>query len=385
VATDYQAGPSEWELRVFIAVAETHGAQAAAEELRRMRGVSYGRQSVKTTLDKLDAWVGEPLLARQPDRKLYPTDRGQQFYDQARAIVAQYEAMRGKEQSLPVLACMPHHAHFVSQAEDLLYGTPPDGQEKLLVKYLPEHERGESEFNQHAVSMLRTNAYQLIIGPRVEGATFESTTLYCSQLEAMVSRDHEADEISLTDLVRNHRMLVSPRDMRSRTLLENRIRDWSIDDPGPAVRVAAETYETATSVLRLRNEFRRRGRADSRVIVVPSDVALVYKHGMEFGGLYADRFKWVPIYHSDGAGTAHLLRLEVCVTVRTVQRHRLREIVRTLKQAVEMLNESTAHDGLCGAPFRGRRPALIPSQPDRVGRGGSPGTRSGDARPRLTS
>jgi DNA-binding transcriptional LysR family regulator len=348
VSRDFRGGPDEWELRVFIAVAETMGASAAASRLQELR--DYGRQSVEKVLNKLDAWAGEPLLRRQPDRKLYVTPRGRHFLEWARTIVAHYEAMREGTGAprLPVLACMPYHTHFVSLAEDLLFGAPPDGQDKVLVEYLPENQRGESEFHGSAVSLLRNNAYQLVIGPRVDDTkVFESTTLYHSQLEAMVGRDYPDDEISLRDLVRNHRMLVPPPDLRSRSLLESRIQQWQIEDPGPKVRVAAETYETATSVMRIRNEHSRRGHADSRIIVVPSDVALVYKEGMEFGGLHAERFKWIPIYHRDSDGVDHLLRLEVCVTVRA-ERSDLHDIIETLKEAVRMLNESSEHGGLCG-------------------------------------
>lgn len=86
-----------------------------------------------------------------------------------------------------------------------------------------------------------------------------------------------------------------------RKLLEERIAQWKIHDPYLHTRVAAETYETATSVLRIRNEAHRAAR-DSRVVVVPSDVALIYKPGKDFGGRTADKFKWVPIYHTDDRG-----------------------------------------------------------------------------------
>jgi hypothetical protein len=76
-------------------------------------------------------------------------------------------------------------------------------------------------------------ARRLIIGPRAEEEkVFSSTTLYYAQLEAMVGRRYAGDETSLTDLVRNHRMLVHPPDIRSSSLLETRIVEWEIDDPG---------------------------------------------------------------------------------------------------------------------------------------------------------
>lgn len=354
----FPVAPDEWECQVFIAVAETHGTEAAARRLKPMRDGRYGRQAVEKILKKIESWADEPLLARDPNRKLYPTERGQEFLESARKIVTQYQLMRREiaEQALPTLACLPLHTHFVALAEDLLFDAPPAGTEKIFVEYLPQNQRGEGEFHRHAVMLLRNNEYQLIIGPRVDDAnTFESTTLYYTQLEAMVGRDYPGAEMSLTDLVSKYRMLVPPPDMRSRRLLEDSIARWvADDDPGQQVRVAAETYETATSVMRLRNE-NSRGGSDSRVVVVPSDVALAYKEGMEFGGRRADRFKWVPIHHRD-----ELLRMEVCVTVRRGSRERLAGVVAALATAVERLNDLPEQDGLCGAPFRGRRPPLTP-------------------------
>jgi hypothetical protein len=40
------------------------------------------------------------------------------------------------------------------------------------------------------------------------------------------------DETSLTDLVRNRRMLVHPPDIRSPSPPDTRIVEWEIDDPG---------------------------------------------------------------------------------------------------------------------------------------------------------
>jgi DNA-binding transcriptional LysR family regulator len=361
---EFRVAPDEWECRVFIAVAENRGAEAAAQRLKAHRGGRYERQSVEKILKKIEAWVGEPLLSRDPDRKLYLTGRGQEFLESAHNIVTQYQLMRGEipERALPKLACLPHHTHFVAMAESLLFEqAPPKGTPKIFVEYLPQNYRGEGEFHRLAVTQLRSNAYQLIIGPKVDDmTTFESKPLYYAQLEAMVSRQYRADEMSLTDLVQRHQMLVPPIDMRSRRLLEDSIEKWGIDDPGLPVRVAAETYETATSVLRVRNEYHGRGEGDSRVVVVPSDAALVYKEGMEFGGRHADRFKWVPIYHRDDRGTDHLLRMEVCVTIRRGGQSDLPGIVAALARAVERLNDIPGQVGLCGAPFRGRRPSLIP-------------------------
>jgi hypothetical protein len=220
------------------------------------------------------------------------------------------------------------------------------------------------------VSRLNQNVYQLIIGPEVQDQIFESIRLYAAQLEAMVPAGYPRSAMSLTELIQEHRMLVPPKDMRSRKLLEESIREWGIADPRKHSRIAAETYETLTSVMRLRNETQRATR-DSRVVVVPSDAALAYKPGKEFGGLNADKFKWVPIYHID-QGDAHLLTMEVCVTrkrEKTARPH-LGRIIEALQEAVTQLDEN-AVVGLSGEPFQ--KPSLDPpAQRRRTDRTRSP-------------
>ncbi|WP_173070660.1 LysR family transcriptional regulator [Phytohabitans houttuyneae] len=350
----FSVAPDEWECQVFIAVAETGGTAAAANRLKAIRGETYGRQTVVKTLAKIERWAGQTLLERDGNRRLYTTERGQEFLVAARKIVAQYRVMRGEaaNSDLPRLACLPLHTIFVAKAEDRLYHEPPAETEKILVEYLPQDQRGEGQFHK-AVEMLGNDVYQLIIGPPVkEVKKFQSTILYQAQLEAMVSVDHPESEMSLIDLVKKHRMLVPPADMRSRRLLEDAIQKWAADvDPGLDQRVAAESYETATSVMRLRHE-NSRGRVDKRVVVVPSDVAFPFKDGMEFGGRNADRFKWVPIYYRDSANARHLLQMDVCVTVRLGNRAKLAKIVGALQDAVAQLDQIPGHDGLGGAPLR---------------------------------
>ena len=359
----FRVAPDEWECRVFIAVVEEYGAEAAAQRLRALRGGGYERQSVEKILKKLENWVGERLLERYPDRKLYLTPRGEKFLESARNLVTLYDLMR-EERAAPsrvaTLACLPHHAHFVAVAEDLLYGREPGVAEPVRVTYLPERHRGDAEFHRHAVALLRAGAYQLIIGPRVDDTDFESRLLYAAQLEAMMPRSFPANELALSDLVAEHRMLVPPVDVRSRRLLESRLREAGITDPGDATPADA-AYETAASVMRIRREAHRQGSGESRVVVAPSDVALAFKAGMEFGGRGAERFKWVPIFDRDDEGNDHLLRVDVCVTYRRGSHPQVPLIVMALEEAVRRLNTAPDHVGLSGEPFRGR-PAHVPPQ-----------------------
>lgn len=360
----WRTGPDEWECHVLIAVTEERGTTRAADKLRPLRGGKYERQSVEKTIRKLEDWAGEQLFRRDSStRQMYPTERGRQVVAVARRIVTEYRLMRqrGNRETPPILACLPHHAHFVSIAEDILFKERVARNESVRVEYLEDRHRGEGEFHQYAVNRLHDGDYQLIIGPRVEDAALESTALYRAQLEAMVGVGHD-DRISLTELVADHRMFAPPREMRSRRLLEESIERWGIPDPGADVRVAAETYETATSVMRVRSEHRRRGTSDSRVVVVPSDVALAFKQGMEFGGRNAERFKWVPIYHRTPDDRYHLLEMEVCATTRMGERADLDRIIAALRTAVDRLNSDPQHDGLTGAAFR---PPRIPRQQPR--------------------
>jgi hypothetical protein len=355
VVEDAGIAPNEWECLVFIAVVETGGTQAAADRLRSLRAAgSYSRQGVERALKRISSWAGEELVFRGAfDRKLYPTERGLEILEAARTIVAQYRVMRleGPRRQVPRLACLPHHTHFVAAAENRLRTAEGDG---LEVEYFGAHQRGEDDFLRRAVPLLQADTYQLVIGPSVAHGELVSEPLYHAQLEVMVHRDHPADAIALPELVTDYRMLVPPRDMRSRRLLEQSIVDDGLADPDPSRRIAGETYETAASILRLRNEAR--AGATNRVVVVPSDVALVYKPGMEFGGLRADRFKWVPIYRRDAHGSRQPLRMEVCVTVAQVRRAALDRVIDALRAGVEGLDHAADHGGLGG-----RTPQLAPA------------------------
>lgn len=317
-----EVAPDEWDCKVFLAVAETRGHTRAAELLSpdrpaHLRERPYARQLVGKTIKKIERWCGEPLFeGARGDLRL--TERGRRFELAARSIVAEYRLMRrdgGSGGGLPRLACLPHHAQFVAPAQARL--AERLGRETVVVEYLEPRHRGESEFRQHAVPRLQQGLYRIVIGPPVHEDGFSCVPLYEARMEAMVPAAHfPADAMSLTDLVQRHRLLLPPRDMRSRKLMEERIVAWGIDDFRKDERVLVETYDTSTSVMQLRHEA---GGAhwDRRVVVVPSDVALAFKAGMEFGGRHAERFKWVPIFHEAPDGARQLLPQQVYVTVRS--------------------------------------------------------------------
>ncbi|GIG62129.1 hypothetical protein Lfu02_65010 [Longispora fulva] len=352
MASSDDSAPDEWECRQFIAVAEQRGVMKATEALHAETGRTVRRQTVSRTVARIEEWRDARLFTREgPQKLLCLTEEGQRFLESARTVVAEYQIMRGGG-SAPgrprTLACLPHHTSFVARAEDVLLEEHGFG---VQVVYLDQASRGDSGFHENAVSRLRDRRYHWVVGPDVRDPACVSTRLYTAQLEAMVPVGYPHAAMTLTELVTEHQMLAPPPDMRSRRLLEDSIRRWDIPDPGPGTRVLTETYESATSVMRIRNEHRRPTRR-SRVVVVPSDVALAYKPGREFAGRNADKFRWVPLCHRDEAGVEHRLTLDVFVTTTRTRDPDVLRVVDALREAVEHVN-ADGGTGLCGSSFPG--------------------------------
>jgi hypothetical protein len=293
------------------------------------------------------------------NKKLCPTDHGKAFLESARNIVAEYRLMRAgpTEDDTPRLACHPHHACFVVRARATMRGAAePGAGPPFQVDYLSPRDRAESAFYQRAVERLISASYDVIIGPPVLGdSRFTSTLLYSARLEAMLAADGAPAVIPLADLIRGHRLLLPPRDMRSRRLLERRIREWNIEDPYHDMRVAAETYDLATSVMRMRYEHLDDG-GPRHVVVATSDTALAFKAGMEFGGPSADRFTWVPIVHRTPDGRERQLTQPVSATMRKSDGATYRPIVDALARAVAEIERGDSGARLSGAPV-GAKPA----------------------------
>jgi DNA-binding transcriptional LysR family regulator len=341
----------EWDFRAFIALAEERSYEDAARRMAGLHG-GYSRQSVQHRIGKIENYVGEPLVRRNVDRRYLLTPAGERVLQIARQVVALHDRI-GSAAAQPTvwtLACGPHHTQFVALAEDRLRSAE-GGQ--IRVEYLSQPNRAEHQFFGDPVDRLLRNEFHLIIGPSVRRPGLRSTRLYDARLEAMIDRDYPGDRLSLADLVTDYEAFLQPRDVRARRVLEDAIIAAGIPDPDPAGRVAMETYETATSVIRLQSERRRQGRVRSRILVVPSDVALPYKVGMVFGGRDADRFKWVPI-HAGGS----TLRMETSVTIRDAHQAALRPVIDALRAGVQHLD--LGPQGISGAPLTFATP--IPSQ-----------------------
>lgn len=342
----------EWDFRAFIALAEERSYEDAARRMAGFHG-GYSRQSVQHRIAKIEGYVGEPVVRRNVDRRYLLTTAGERVLQIARQVVALHERI-GSAAAAPTvwtLACGPHHTQFVALAEDRLRSA--EGGDKLRVEYLAQRNRAEHQFFGDPVDRLLRNEFHLIIGPPVRRAGLRSTRLYEARLEAMIDHDFPDDRLALAELVSDYEAFLQPRDVRARRVLEDAITAAGIPDPDPARRVAMETYETATSVIRLRSEHRRPGRERGRILVVPSDVALPYKVGMMFGGGDAHRFKWVPIHAGSGP-----LRLETCVTIRDAHQSELRPVIEALRAGVAHL-EQGAHR-ISGAPLTSATP--IPTQ-----------------------
>ncbi|GAA1865249.1 LysR family transcriptional regulator [Asanoa iriomotensis] len=342
----------EWDFRAFIALAEERSYEDAARRMAGFHG-GYSRQSVQHRIAKIESYVGEALVRRNVDRRYLLTAAGERVLQIARQVVALHERI-GSGSAQPTvwtLACGPHHAQFVALAEDRLRAT--EGGDKVRVEYLSQHNRAEHQFFGDPVDRLLRNEFHLIIGPPVRRPGLRSTRLYEARLEAMIDRDFPGDRLALHELVSDYEAFLQPRDVRARRVLEDAITAAGIPDPDPARRVAMETYETATSVIRLRAERRRGGQERRRILVVPSDVALPYKAGMVFGGGGAEDFKWVPIYSGSTP-----LRMETCVTIRDAHQTALRPVIEALRGGVLQLDQSPHR--ISGAPLTYATP--IPTQ-----------------------
>lgn len=336
--------PDEWECRVFIAVAEQHTFAAAAAALVAQTGRPYGPRSVGKVIAKIEQWLGAPAFEERLRHK-QTTQRGEQFLHTARTIVDAYQTLRDptRTSDVPTLACMPHHLHFVKRAEVALRRRHTPGKRDLNVEFLDRATTVGQGYGHHVVGRLRTDVYQLIVGPPVLGeSALTSKDLYEARLEAMVPRSYPAEAISLADLIQRHRLFLPPIGSRSRRLLEDKIVEWRVPDPRKENRVARESSETVTSVMRVRNGQGLNG--DNDIVVAPSDVALAFKEPWEFGGPAGSNFRWIPIVHVDDYGTRHLLRQRVCVTVKRTESASLFFIVDALRRAVAQFPD------LVGAP-----------------------------------
>lgn len=274
MAVSDEVAPDEWECRVFLAVAEHRQHTKAAEALspsrpRHLRERPYARQLVGRTIARIERWCGEPLFEGNRGQ-LRLTARGREFERAARGVVGEYGRMRrtARDDGLPRLACLPHHALFVAPATARLRAR--SGRERVTVEYLDEADEAP-------------RAHALFIGAAPLPAV-RSVLLYTARLEAMVPAERCGDAwLSVPELLRRYRPV-----LHLPGVPPDRVAAWGLGRPAPGAT------NPVAAVLRLRHEAFGGG-WDGRVLVAPSDAALAFKPGMEFGGRHAERFRWVPL------------------------------------------------------------------------------------------
>ncbi|MFE7772457.1 hypothetical protein ACFU5O_00845 [Streptomyces sp. NPDC057445] len=341
--------PTPWDYLVFLARMNTTTHRQAVDHLYETYGETYVEQSVGNVLKKIRKWYGNKPLFQTGSERPTLTETGRLCHQHAERVKSLYEHIREERDNakplLPRLAHLPHHLHYVARLESWLRNKY--GPEKMLETIpLRQQHRGDNEFKQHALLPLRHGEYQAVIGRRApeDMDGLRSERLYWAQLQAKVKAGYAGDTMQLTELSK-YPLMVAPRDLGSRLLLEQKVEQYGI---GPLI-IAEESYETSTHILRMRADHQA-GVLNDRVVVVPSDVALVFKTDYEFGGTGAEHFKWVPIMHN-----AEQLQLEVCVTTLNQRSELLTEAVTQLQYICRKL------PGLEGEQRgRGRGPARRP-------------------------
>ncbi|MCW6006522.1 hypothetical protein K1W54_18345 [Micromonospora sp. CPCC 205371] len=325
--------PDEWDCVVFMAVAETGTRQKAVRLLADRYDEHITVEGVRVILNKINKWLHRPALEEGvgPRGKVRLTPRGLRFLRFCERVRGIYldERRYFAESHVPTLVCLPHHAMIVKRLYVDTLEQEPVGEEKIHILELQQSDRGNESFFDQALWPLTTGAYHLAIGPAPPEEfrdELQSDVLYDARLEVFVPADFPGDAMSLDEFVRWPRMShLPPKDSGARMLLENAIATYGIDDPGEHRRVASETYEIG-SVIECVSLLHERG-LPTPLVLAPSDVALVYKPGMRFGGAGVEHSRWVPLHH-EGAP----FRLDVHVTTANPRPRYLRPLVALLQK-----------------------------------------------------
>jgi DNA-binding transcriptional LysR family regulator len=346
--------PDQWACVVFIAVAEYKSRKRAVEYLFEEHGEVITPEGVSAIVRKIEEWLKEPAFEEDKDRRkgnLVLTPRGKRFLRFAKRIAASYQEERRPtlERSLPKIVCFPHHVYITSRLECALRQEHGGYDDRILVEELAHSGWSDDTFEDRALFPLTLGHHEIAIGAATaeHKQDLQSDRLYTAHLEALVHVGFAHGTLSLTDLVTQYRAMLPPEDARSRKLLESWIAEHRIPDPGKKRRVAAETYDIMTSVQRVCDDHRVFGPMVRRVVVVPSDVALLYKAGSCFGGVALQASKWVPVQHK-----GERLSLPVFVTTTNPRPMHLRPIVERIK---EICAADPGLGGVRAAP-RQRRP-----------------------------
>ncbi|GAB3152950.1 hypothetical protein GCM10027290_44920 [Micromonospora sonneratiae] len=323
--------PSQWDCVVFTTIARFKNKKKAVEHLATEHNESISTKGVESILRKIDGWIGEDAFTEGRKGSLELTVRGKRFLRFANKIVATYEEERmpTSQRSLPKIVCLPHHVYITSLLECHLREQDPNHEDQITVEELGHSDRSDDGFEDEALFPLTLGHHAIAIGGKgtTDKEDLQSDLLYTARLEVMVPSSYEPNQMSITELVTNHRALLAPETARSRKLLERRIAEKKIDAPPKEQRIAAETYEITMSVQRTSDDHRQFGAKSRRVVVAASDVALLYKPGYRFGGSGTDHSRRIPLHH-DG----EQLKLGVYATTVNPRPKHIRPLVDLLRE-----------------------------------------------------
>jgi DNA-binding transcriptional LysR family regulator len=365
--------PSQWDCVVFSAVAKFKNKNRAVDYLFTEYGETISTKGVENILKKIDSWLKENTFEESSKGTLELTLRGKRFLRFANKIVASYQEERTPttRRTLPKIVCLPHHVYITSRLECDLREQHPNHEDQILVEELRHSDLGDDDFEDDALFPLTLGHHEIVIGGKTATyeQEFQSDLLYRAQLEVMVPAGFQRDQMDLAELVNGYRALLPPEGAHARKLLEDWIARTRIDTPTKDLWVVAGTHEITMSVQRASDDHHRFGEKSQRVVVAPSDVALLYKPGARFGGEGVDASKWVPLQHEDD-----YLELDVCVTTTNPRPNHLRTIVETLKTICDENPQLSGRRVNTPAP---RKPAMETDHGHRTVRTGAARRRAG--------
>lgn len=303
--------PDEKDIRVFFAVDEAGSPARARELLRDNFNIVLTGERIGQIIQGFDETYGE-VFARPRGRgaRWTITEHGKKIRSELRGLLAGFDRLRGGTTSrrtvLPQIACLPHHILFIGELENLLMDVDPVGMPKIAVETLPQSHRATAEFEEWGLDPLVRGDYFMVIGPPPDQAKpiyadgLHTELIYSPRLEVMVHKSFPADFMSLEQLVERE-LFVPPTTMRSRQLLEIEIERAGLHGLDHYGKITNDSYETVADFFRILAEHRRPPE-QRKVLVVPSDVALKFKNGID---VRAEEYQWVPLRRRDGAELTH--------------------------------------------------------------------------------
>lgn len=266
---------------VALAVLDDVGDYVEAGKLLT-RGDRWVRDTVKDLADELSV---SGLLEQGPRNRMQVSGQiASQAREIGRAIVYLAGSMHRLRDRNVRVRYLPQHGFFMAKVEADLGATVD-----LHPKTLGEEDRAMERFRDEVISAVALGTVDLAIGLPPERAVavehkLEVTYLYSSRQEAMIPAEEPRDQITLAELATRDLLLPPPR-TRSRDTLE-KATAVDVQNAGP-LRVRREAFGTKVLI-----QYGMRGLG---TVVVPSDIAHVFKYGNDYGGPATQAYKWVPV------------------------------------------------------------------------------------------